>query len=200
MAGDLAWNAFHNLKNNLQILKHKLAQILSQLFITYYRIRYYGRVQFGRNIIVNWRFKLRGPGKLIIEDDCNLWAHAEPNQFHFYNPQAQIKIGSGTRLNGVSCHCQTQIKVGQNCLIGSATIMDTDFHSFADPEHILYGNPQTKPVEIGDGVWLAGQCAILKGVQIGSGSVVGFRSVVAKNFPGNVVVAGNPGRVVKSKE
>jgi maltose O-acetyltransferase len=53
------------------------------------------------------------------------------------------------------------------------------------------------PIEIGENVWLAGQSAVLKGVTVGKNSVVAYRAVVTGDVPPNVVVAGNPARVVK---
>jgi acetyltransferase-like isoleucine patch superfamily enzyme len=52
-------------------------------------------------------------------------------------------------------------------------------------------------VHIGANVWLGGQSAVLKGATIGENSVVAFRAVVAGAVPANVVVAGNPARIVK---
>ncbi len=181
-------------------MKKKIALFLSKIFITYFKFRYGNRVKFGKNVIVNHRFKVGGKGLLIIGDNVNLWAHAEPNAFYFYDKNARITIGKNTRLNGLTCQCAEKIEIGTRCLIGSAIIMDTDFHSFDDPDHILFGNEQVKPVKVGDDVWLAGQCVLLKGVAIGNKSVVGFRAVVAKSFPDNVVVAGNPARIFKEKK
>lgn len=182
-----------------QIMKKKLALILSKIFIAYYKVRYGNKVHFGKNVIINQRFNISGVGKLFISDNVNLWAHAEPNSFNFYNKNASIKIGANSRLNGLTCHCAESIEIGDNCLIGSCIVMDTDFHTFDDPDHILYGNPKAKPIIIGNNVWLCGQSAILKGCHIGNKSVVGFRAVVAKSFPGDIVIAGNPAKVVKSK-
>ncbi len=180
-------------------MKKKIARFISQLFILFYKLRYGSRVQFGRGVIVNHRFKLSGSGTLKIEDGVNLWAHEEPNTFHLYSKEATIQIGKKTRLNGITCHSYSTIQIGERCLIGSAILMDTDFHTFSDSKHVLHGNPISKSIQIGSGVWLAGQCVLLKGVQIGDRSVVGFRAVVTKSFPANVVVVGNPGRVVKEK-
>ena len=54
-----------------------------------------------------------------------------------------------------------------------------------------------KPVVIGDNVWIGEFSAILKGVTIGKGSIVASHSVVTKDVPPYVIVAGNPARVVK---
>lgn len=176
-----------------------LSKTVSAFFRFYFKLRYGKRVQFGQNVILNHRFCLKGPGRLIIGDSVNLWAHEEPNRFFFYDSKAVIKIGSGTRLNGITCHSASSIHIGEKCLIGSATLIDTDFHTFNDPQHILFGKPLTKPIKIGQGVWLCGQTAILKGVEIGDHAVVGFRAVVTKSFPGHCVIAGNPAQIVKEK-
>ena len=181
-------------------MKKKIALMLSRFFVLCYQVRYGKRVHLGKNVIINHKLRISGPGKLFIGDEANLWAHAEPNSFHFYESNAVIRIGKNSRLNGLSCHCAESVEIGNDCLIGSAVIMDTDFHTFEDPEHILHGNPKNKPVSIGNGAWLCGQSVILKGVHLGNKSVVGFRAVVTKSYPNDVVVAGNPARIVKSNE
>ncbi|HAV78803.1 MAG TPA: hypothetical protein DCX53_15745, partial [Anaerolineae bacterium] len=55
---------------------------------------------------------------------------------------------------------------------------------------------KSAPVTIEDDVFIGMNCLILKGVIIGRGSVVGGGSVVTKDVPANVVVAGNPARVI----
>jgi maltose O-acetyltransferase len=46
-------------------------------------------------------------------------------------------------------------------------------------------------------VWFGGSVVVLPGVTIGENSVVGAGSVVTKDVPAGVVVAGNPARVIK---
>jgi len=181
-------------------MKQKIAFILSKIFIAYYKVRYGSRVNFGKNNIINHKFKIYGQGKLIIGDNVNLWAHAEPNSFHFYDKNAIITIGKNTRLNGITCHSEKSITIGNDCLIGSADLQDTDFHDFTDPSHILFKSKKTNPISIGNNVWLGGQCVILKGVTLGTKSVVGFRAVVTKSFGNNVVIGGNPAKIIKQKD
>jgi acetyltransferase-like isoleucine patch superfamily enzyme len=59
---------------------------------------------------------------------------------------------------------------------------------------------QSKFINIEDDVWIGFNSTILKGVTIGRGSIVGACSVVTKNVPPLVIVAGNPAIVVKAVE
>ena len=55
-------------------------------------------------------------------------------------------------------------------------------------------------ITIGNGAWVAAEAFIEPGVTIGDGSVVGARAVVMKDVAPNVVVAGNPARVIRPRE
>lgn len=55
-----------------------------------------------------------------------------------------------------------------------------------------------KPVTIGNDVWIGGKSVICPGVTIGDRSVIGAGSVVTKDLPAGVVVAGNPARVIRT--
>ncbi|EEY97953.1 transferase hexapeptide repeat family [Vibrio sp. RC586] len=56
-------------------------------------------------------------------------------------------------------------------------------------------NP-AKNIHIGSHVWLADNVTVLKGVSIGSGSIVGINSTVTHSFADNSAAAGNPARVI----
>lgn len=53
------------------------------------------------------------------------------------------------------------------------------------------------PVSIGNNVWIGGKAVICPGITIGDSSVIGAGSVVTKNVPANVVVAGNPAKIIR---
>ena len=53
------------------------------------------------------------------------------------------------------------------------------------------------PVAIGDDCWIGGSAVICPGVRIGNGCVIGAGSVVTKDIPKGMVVAGNPARVIR---
>lgn len=51
-----------------------------------------------------------------------------------------------------------------------------------------------------DDVWLGFGTIVLPGVRIGTGSIVGARSVVTKDIPARVIACGNPARVIRRIE
>ena len=57
-----------------------------------------------------------------------------------------------------------------------------------------------KPVSIGNDVWIGGKAVIFPGLTIGDRSVIGAGSVVTKDVPDGVVVAGNPAKVIRKLE
>ena len=53
-------------------------------------------------------------------------------------------------------------------------------------------------IRIGDGCWIASGAIILGSVTIGNNSIIGANSLVIKNVPSGVLVAGVPAKVIKS--
>lgn len=157
------------------------------------------RVEFGRGFQTNGRLVIKGPGRVVFGDGVNAWCHAEKNVMITFMPDSRIQVGSGTRLNGAGIQAYTHVNIGPRCIVGSAIIFDSDFHPL-DParRHDKEAPVECAPIEIGENCWIAGQSVVLKGVAIGENSVVGYRAVVTKDVPPNVVVAGNPAKVVKT--
>ena len=54
-----------------------------------------------------------------------------------------------------------------------------------------------KPIKIGKRVWIGIAATVLPGVTIGDNSILGAGAVVTKDVPPNVIVAGNPARIIK---
>lgn len=55
-----------------------------------------------------------------------------------------------------------------------------------------------KPIHIKKGAWIGARATILAGVTIGENSVVGAGAIVTRDVPDNVVVVGNPAKVIKN--
>ena len=117
-----------------------------------------------------------------------------------------IEIDDNSMLNGVAITAYKKVSIGKNCQIASCTLItDTDFHP-VNPElrlkqalghKIDHGSVNKAEVKIGDNVWIGWGSIILKGVKIGDNSIVAAGSVVIDEVPANVIVAGNPAKVVK---
>lgn len=56
----------------------------------------------------------------------------------------------------------------------------------------------SKPITIGDNVWLGGGVIVCPGVTIGENTVVGAGGVVTRDLPANVVAVGSPARIIRS--
>ena len=69
---------------------------------------------------------------------------------------------------------------------------------YTQPIDRAAGEVYSKPIVIGNKVWLCGDVSVAPGVTIGDNSIIGTGSVVTKDIPANVVAAGNPCRVIKS--
>ncbi|MBB6175631.1 maltose O-acetyltransferase [Anoxybacillus tengchongensis] len=89
-----------------------------------------------------------------------------------------------------------EIRIGNNCLIGPGVHIYTATHPI-DPTERASGLEYGKPVIIGDHVWIGGRAIINPGVNIGNNVVIASGAVVTKDVPNNVVVAGNPAKIIK---
>jgi acetyltransferase-like isoleucine patch superfamily enzyme len=166
----------------------------------YVKFRLLGRrVVIGRNFRVVGKLDIRGPGTVIFGDDCFVTStYIQPTTPWTHSPDAVIKFGNGVGLAGTRLGCEVSIEVGDNCGLSDSRILDTDFHNPRDTS----GNRQNSApasaqgVRIGNNVWLGTACMILKGVTIGDNAVVGAGAVVGTSVPPNVIVFGNPAKVI----
>jgi maltose O-acetyltransferase len=91
------------------------------------------------------------------------------------------------------------VTIGDRVLFGPAVQLLAATHPL-EAELRAQGLEYAEPISIGDDVWLGGGAIVLPGVTIGDRAVVGAGSVVTRDVPADVVVAGNPARVIRSLE
>jgi maltose O-acetyltransferase len=87
------------------------------------------------------------------------------------------------------------IAVGDNCQIGPLVQILTADHP-RDPELRRAGYESGAAVRIGNNVWLGGGAIILPRISIGDDAIIGAGSVVTRDVPAGVTVAGNPARIL----
>ena len=61
------------------------------------------------------------------------------------------------------------------------------------------GFSDSKPVRIGDDVWIGMRVTILPGVTVGSHCIIGAGAVVTKDVPDYAIVGGNPARILRTR-
>ena len=88
------------------------------------------------------------------------------------------------------------VEIGDNCMLAPGVHIYTATHPLL-PDERNSGLEYGKPVKIGNNVWLGGRSVINPGVTIGNNVVVASGAVVTKDVPDNVVVGGNPARILK---
>ncbi len=113
------------------------------------------------------------------------------------NEKGTLDIGKCFNITGKSSIiCSKTIQFGSDVLISwDCLIMDTDFHK-------LYINGvqtnKSKPIIIGNKVWIGCRCTILKGGEIPDGCVIGANSLISKKLESNnTLYAGYPIKALK---
>lgn len=144
------------------------------------------------------------------------------DNFFFQSVQHSVHISKGTVIGKhtrISCGGNGKISIGENVLIDdyvyimsheSIVIGDntkiaaftfiTDFnHNYADKRTPLVKQGyNTKPVRVGEHVWIGTHTILLPGITVGDRVVIGAGSVISHNIASGSVVVGNPSRVIKN--
>ena len=88
------------------------------------------------------------------------------------------------------------ITIGKNAMIGPNCQFLTPLHPL-DPVERNSGVEYGAPITIGNNFWAGGGVTVLPGVTLGNNVVAGAGAVITKSFGDNVVLAGNPARIIK---
>lgn len=153
---------------------------------------------------------------LEIGEGCHIFS-----TFSLLRPQARITVGRRCQLGNTHFVCAESISVGDDVLMAwGITLSDSDNHSIYWDErqydvercrrdYVATGGQdlarthdwsgvQTQPVLIGDKAWIGFNAIVLKGVEIGEGSIIGAGSVVVQSIPPWTIASGNPCRGIRN--
>ncbi len=133
-------------------------------------------------------------GKWILDSD----AHIGHGAILCVKNGGTLKCGENFAISGTtSIVCSDNITIGNNVQFSWDTlVMDSDAHFILDKDGSETNN--TRPITIGNKVWIAAKTTILKGTTIGDNCVVGAASVLNKEYIGdNSIIAGSPARIIK---
>jgi len=143
--------------------------------------------EVGRNVLVG------GPLDLALHGHASIGARSAfltgpvPTSVHVARG-ARLEIGQACHFNyGVSISVEREVRIGARCMFGSYVLLDDTVHG------------SSKPILIGDDVWLAHGVVIEPGVTIGNGAVISAGAVVTTDVPAGMVALGNPARVMSQQ-
>ena len=156
-------------------------------------VQFQGLAFLGRNVEL---FAGRGHGRMVIGPWCWIGSH-NSLRAHEGNLRLGAKVVLGARnvINGY-----LDIEVGSDCLL-SDWIYVCDFdHRYEDLSvPIRKQGIRKTPVRLGQDVWVGEKVSILRGADVGTGSVIGSQSVIKGFVPPFSIAVGNPARVLRSR-
>jgi acetyltransferase-like isoleucine patch superfamily enzyme len=145
-------------------------------------------------------------GDIIIGDKLNLFGRIISQNGGKVVIQNNVQIGPNSIIGSVN-----SITIGEGTVISNnVVIMDNNNHPVHPEDRILMQKSRigselrkwkysvSQPIDIGKNVWIGQFARVNKGVTIGDNSIVAAMTVVTKDVPCNSIVAGNPGKVVKT--
>jgi acetyltransferase-like isoleucine patch superfamily enzyme len=135
-----------------------------------------------------------GGNGLIVGPD--VWRN-----FHIAFPE-RLSFGEGTVLNG-DCYINAQgrVRIGRYCHIGKGLTIYSSNHNHRSEIAVPYDDRDIlRPVEIGDCVWIGANVCMLPGTTVGRGAIVAMGAVVRGNVSECSIVAGNPAKVVGTRD
>lgn len=147
----------------------------------------------GRNIIkgsqLETRLLLEEGGKMIVKGDFEVYA----GSYIKILKNSRLIINGGFINENVQITCGDTIEIGKDCTIGrDVVIRSYDGHTIDIP-----GYKVSKPIRIGDHVWIGQGANILKGVTIGEGAIIAAGAIVTHDVPANAIVGGVPAKIIK---
>jgi acetyltransferase-like isoleucine patch superfamily enzyme len=173
---------------------------------------------YADSLLDHCEIELQGKNNTLeIASGCRLW----DVKIHLIGENLHCRIGVNCRLRGgqyqledrgsrleIGDHCTiftpmisamegSSVRFGQDCLLAyGCDIRNSDAHSILNANTRERINPAADIV-LGDHVWVGNGAQILKGVSIGPRAIVAARTVVTKDVPSGVLVAGVPAHVLR---
>lgn len=195
--------AFFSSENRTSILQQNEDRVASMINLMKMgvhninaRIAFRSAKSLGKRVRVTGQVSIKNYGILEIGERNQFMGTIVPISIYI-SPEATLRIGERGYYNyGISIAANSDISIGSNCFFGTyVSITDNAFHEVS-PERRLEV-PESKPVVIGNNVWIANRVIILPGVTIGAGAAIGAGSVVTKDIPPRTLAVGVPAEVIR---
>lgn len=177
--------------------KYSLSEFISTLLALFLTKVFFSQARLIRRpVYIRGRRSIVGGGKLTTGHSC---------RFDLPGDRKTLFIGERCEFgDNVHVVAYERVRIGNDVLMASKIfISDTNHGKYKEERQDSPDKPPkerplvTKPVEIGDRVWIGENVVILAGSRIGNGCIVGANAVVCGEMPDNVIAVGAPAKPVK---
>lgn len=178
----------------------KIKSMLNWIYTGWYIKCFYS---FGPNSKLEGNLHLHGGNMISIGSSVLIGANASITAFNNNKHSLKIKVGNGC-VFGPDCHISaiTGVIIGDGLRTGKSVLISDNSHGDVRNIKHLNMSPDDRPlvskgkIIIGKNVWIGDKVAVLSGVTIGDGAVIGANSVVTHDVPANSVAVGAPARII----
>ena len=177
----------------------RLAYLWRQFFVSYFLIPQFNKVGAGLEVWYPKHIEVFG-SSVQLGNHVHLIANkTQQIQFCCWEDQGiegKIKVGNFALISpGVRIQAAKSIVIEDNCMLASNVyISDADWHGIYNR---IDSPGKVKPIHLEKNCWIGDGAKIGKGVRIGKNSIVAQGAVVVKDVPQNVIVGGNPAKLIK---
>ncbi len=147
--------------------------------------------EVGNNVVIQCGTIIRDPINITLKDSVHIGREVNISS---EISTSSLAIGSYSQIS-INCHIDYtgNLNIGEYCILSEEVMIQTHSHGL-NPK----SNPTPMPLQIQDYVWIGARATILHNVNvIGKNSIVAACAVVTKDVPANVIVAGNPAKVIR---
>jgi acetyltransferase-like isoleucine patch superfamily enzyme len=145
----------------------------------------------GEKTIIQCKTIIRYPQNITLKNNVHIGRGVEMSS---EISKSTLVIGEYSQISK-NCYIDYSgnLNIGENCTISEGVMIHTHSHGL---------NPKSKPLplalKIKDNVWIGANATILQNVSVvGTNSIIASCAVVTKDVPENVVVAGNPAKIIR---
>jgi len=178
-----AWTPYHVVRYwRFFMLRVRHPEVVTEGFVYLgRRVELSARPGYGRIVLGRW---------VHLGDDTRLRAH-----------EGTLRVGDKCVFGrDTTVNCYLDIEFGARALVADSVYVGDFDHRFEDLTVPIKDQGIVKtPVRIGPDVWVGTKASVLRGSMVGEGCVLAAHTVVRGPVPAWSVVAGVPGRVVRSR-
>ena len=154
-------------------------------------------MRLGPKSVVGLRMTVWRPSRITTGQRCTF---EHDVYLKIVDDAAQLELGEFVFV-GAGCELDValSVRIGSHTLLAPQVFITDHTHNIARDLRVDEQGITSKPVVIGDDVWIGTKSVILAGVTIGDGAIIGAASVVTRDVEPYTIVAGAPAKLIRPR-